>query len=363
MTRPLRWLALTQLAGLLASGCSYHNAMWSAKRHAKDARQLEQHGQTSDARAQWAQAAAKAKAWRTDDAVVLQAEGLAYSGACREADPLIARARASVQDATRRERIDLADAECALAGGNPAPEAALAAPLASKSADRRSRAEFIAGRAAAVRMDYDAATEHFKRSREPGAAARALVSEQQVLIARATWRADLAPIATELARLLRTVRGTEEAGRVVELLTAVMVVAETPAARLRVAEIARDSLHAPALAGQLFLEAAAADSASLYAPKALIAALAVLPERRDSLVALLDSRYAASPYTRVFHGEPSVAYAAAEDALARELGVQGMGGVGGVGGGARSRAVSPPVLFEAPVPGPRGPRFDRPPLQ
>ena len=83
-----------------------------------------------------------------------------------------------------------------------------------------------------------------------------------------------------------------------------------------------------------------------------IAALVVLPERRDSLVALLDSRYAASPYTRVFRGEPSVAYAAAEDSLARELGVPGVG--------ARSTAVSGGVLFDAPVPGPRGPRFDRP---
>ena len=119
MRARLLWIALTQLAGLLASGCSYYNAMWSAKRHASDARQLEQHGQPSDARVQWAQAAAKTRSWRTDDAVVLRAEGLAYSGACRDAADLIAGARAIVQDATRRERIDLADAECALAGGDP----------------------------------------------------------------------------------------------------------------------------------------------------------------------------------------------------------------------------------------------------
>jgi len=353
MTRRLRWIALTQLVGFLTSGCSYYNAMWSAKRHANDARQLEQHGQSSDARAQWAQVAAKAKAWRTDDALVLRTEGLAYSGACRDAADLVARTRASVQDAARRERVDLADAECALAGGDAAhAEAALAAPLASKNADRRSRAEFMAGRAAALRLDYDAATRHFKRSREPGAPGRALVSEQQLRVARATQSVDLTPIASELTRLLRTVSGTEEARRVLDLLTAVMAVAETPAARFRAAEIARDSLHAPALAGQLFVDVVAADSASLYAPKALIAALAVLPERRDSLAALLDSRYAGSPYTRVFHGQPSVAYAAAEDSLARELGVQGVG--------ARTSAGSAGVLFDAPVPGPRGPRFDRP---
>ena len=126
----------------------------------------------------------------------------------------------------------------------------------------------------------------------------------------------------------------------------------TPAARFRAAEIARDSLHASALAGQLFLDAVAADSTSLYAAKALIAALVLLPDRRDSLVALLDSRYAGSPYTRAFHGQPSVAYAAAEDSLARELGVPG--------GGTRDNPVSAGVLFDAPVPGPRGPRLDRP---
>lgn len=353
MNSPRRWIALTQLTGFLASGCSYYNAMWSAKRHATDARQLEQRGQASDARAQWAQAAARTKSWRTEDAVVLRAEGLAYSGACRDAAMPIAQARASVQDATQRERIDLADAECALAEGDPVhAEAVLAVPLASKNADRRSRAEYLAGRAATARRDFAAATTHFQRSREPVAAGRALVNAQQLRLAQATDRAGLTPIATELKRLLRTVSGTEDASRVLDLLTAVMGAAETPAARFRAAEIARDSLHAPALAGRLFLDAVAADSTSIYAPKALIAALDVLPERRDSLVALLDSRYAASPYTRVFHGQPSVAYASAEDSLARELGVQG--------GGARSSAGSAGVLFAAPVPGPRGPRLDRP---
>jgi len=352
MTRTLRWSMAAALAAGLSSGCTYYNAMWSANRHASDARQLERRGQPSDARAQWAQAAARTKAWQTDDALVLRAEGLAYSGACRDAADLLTRARARVQDGTRRERIDLADADCALAGGDPVhAEAVLAAPLASKNADRRSRGEFLAGRAAVLLLNYDAAATHFNRSRELGAAGRGLVSEQQSRVARATRRADLAAIASELTRLLRTVSGTEEAKHVIELLNAVMGDAVTPGTRFRVAEIARDSLHAPALAGQLFLDAAAADSASLYAPKALIAALAVLPERRDSLVALLDAQYPGSPYTRAFHGQPSVAYATAEESLARELGVQG--------GSTRSAEVSA-VPFAAPVPGPRGPRFDPP---
>ena len=350
MTGRRRWTLAAALAAGLSAGCSYRNAMWSAKRHANDARQLERHGEAADARSQWAQAAAKTRSWRTDEAVVLRAEGLAYSGACGDAAALIAEARSTTQDVTRRERIDLADAECALERDEPGQaEAAVAAPLVSKNDDRRSRAEYVAGRAAALHLDFQTATMHFRRSREPGAAGRALVVEQQGLITRATRRADLAPIVTELARLLRTVSGTAEAGRVLEFLTAVEGISENPAARFRAAEIARDSLHAPALAAELFLDAAS-DTASIYAPKALIAALALLPARHDSLAAILDSRYPTSPYTRVFHGEPSIAYAAAEDSLARDLGVQGT----------RNPAISGSVLFDAPVPGPRGPRLDRP---
>src|SRR4026207_309365 len=89
--------------------------------------------------------------------------------------------------------------------------------------------------------------------------------------------------------------------------------------RVRAAERARSSLAAPTLAGALFLEVAGRDTASLYAPKALVAALPLLPEQHDSIVGLLNARYAASPYTRAFYGEPSVAYVAAEDSLAREL--------------------------------------------
>src|SRR2546426_4033203 len=211
MTPRLRWSALALVAGLLGSGCSYRNAMWSAGRHAKDARQLEQRGLPSEARTQGAQAAAKARAWRTDAAVVLRAEGLAYSGAWGAAAEPIARARARVHDATLRERIDLADAECALAGGDPArAEATLAAPLASKNADRRSRAEYVAGRAAALRLDYGAAATHFMRSREPAAAGRGMGAPQQLVIARASRRSDVGPTATQRPRLVTAAGGAKK---------------------------------------------------------------------------------------------------------------------------------------------------------
>lgn len=453
------------------AGCAYYNAMWSAERYAKDARHLEQRGQTSEARSQWALAASKAEDVVTrhprsrwaDDALTLQAEGLARSGACEAAADPIVRVRATAKDVALRERAELADAECALAAGHPIQAAAaLVLPLRSKNDAHRSRAEYLAGQAAALRLDYDAAAAHFARSGEtaarpehvrvllsagrsteaaagldalidpafeieraellgqlavvggPDAASKALdrmlergagrltfteqarllaadadrrfahgewdaaaaryrraalvapaatneagtalVGMQRVAVGRATRRSDLAPIAAELTRLLRTETGTSSAKPLLELVTRAITLPETPGERFRVAELVRDSLGAQALAGQLFLDGEAADTASLYAPKALLSALALLPERRDSIAALLDSRYATSPYTRAFHGEPSVAYAAAEDSLARELGVQiadatvlPAEGWGGARGGGR---------VDLPVPGPRGPRLE-----
>ncbi len=353
MTPTRRWrLPLALLAAGLA-GCASYNALWSAEQHAKDARRLEHLGQMSEARTQWAQVVAKAKRVPTDQGLVLQVEGLARSDACQDIGAPLAQARAKVTDQVSRERIELAAAECAVAAGDPArADAALAAPLESGNAERRSRAEYLAGRAAVERSDYEGAILHFNRSRVPGAAGRALVGQQRTRITRAAQRSDLRPIAAEFDRLIHTAGGTEDAGQLLALLTQVQAVAETPGARFHTAELARDSLQASALAGQLFLETAAVDTGSLFAPKALIAALALLPERRDSIIALLDSRYAASPYTRAFHGDASLAYAAAEDSLAREMGMRVT----------RTPTVPPGVRLEvpAPTPGRRGPPVDRP---
>ena len=353
----MTWRGVVSLAaGVLATGCAYYNAMWSAERHASEARRLEQRGQASEARAEWTQAASKAEAvtlrhprsrW-ADDALVLQAEALVRSGACRDAAAPLARARANVKDPALRERADLAAAECAIGAGSALEaEAALISPLASSDAERRSRAEYLAGQAATLRSDFDAANAHFSRSREGAALGRARVGQQRLLISRARTRADLAPIAAELTRLVRTEHEADEATHLLGLLTQLMAVAETPAARFHLAELARDSLQAPALAGQMFLDLAGGDAGSTYAPKALIAALVLTPDKHDSIVAVLDSRYAASPYTRAFHGESSVAYTAAEDSLAGALAVAGprvASALGGVryGGG-------------APRPGPKGP--------
>ena len=351
----MTWRGLVSVAaGVLASGCAYYNAMWSAEHHASEARRLEQRGQASEARAEWTQAASKAEAvtlrhprsrW-ADDALVLQAEALVRSGACRDAAGPLARARANVKDLALRERADLAAAQCAIGAGSALDaEAALIAPLESSNSERRSRAEYLAGQAATQRSDYDAAIAHFGRSREGAALGRALVGQQRLLITRARTRADLTPIAADLNRLVRAEHCADEATHLLGLLMQVMAAAETPAARLHIAEVARDSLQAPALAGQMFLDAAGGDAGSLYAPKALIAALVLTPDKHDSIVAVLDSRYAASPYTRVFHGESSVSYTAAEDSLAR---VQGVGTAPSIRRPLEAR-------FGAPRPGPRGP--------
>jgi hypothetical protein len=115
----------------------------------------------------------------------------------------------------------------------------------------------------------------------------------------------------------------------------------------RAAELAGDSLRAPQLAENLLLEFATEQPASLFAPKALVAAATLSVERRDSLFAVLDASYGASPYTLALRGDPSPGYAAAEDSLARTLGIA-LAQVSAV-------AVS---LVAPPVPGPRGPSLD-----
>ena len=120
--------------------------------------------------------------------------------------------------------------------------------------------------------------------------------------------------------------------------------------RFQLAEAVRDSLGAPRLAARLFLRFASERPRALFAPKALVAAAALWPERRDSIRAVLDSAYAGSPYTLALRGEPSPAFAAAEDSLARALGLT---------------VARPTVLLASrvppPVTGPRGPLLDGPP--
>jgi hypothetical protein len=118
----------------------------------------------------------------------------------------------------------------------------------------------------------------------------------------------------------------------------------------RAAELARDSLEAPMLAAWLFLRFAASHPASLFAPKALIAAGQLRPEAVDSVGKVLRSTYAGSPYTLAFHGAASPAFRAAEDSLAIAFGVTRPVMLGTVAG----------TRIAAPRPGPRGPELEPP---
>ena len=86
----------------------------------------------------------------------------------------------------------------------------------------------------------------------------------------------------------------------------------------------------------------------MFAPKALLAAAGLAPERADSLVGVLQSAYAASPYTLALAGATSPGYAAVEDSLARALGVTLV----------PAEQPFAPTRILPPAPGPRGPPLD-----
>jgi hypothetical protein len=81
------------------------------------------------------------------------------------------------------------------------------------------------------------------------------------------------------------------------------------------AEAARDSLLAPALATALFLRLIEDWPASPYAPKALLAAGHLDPDRAEAFRTRLDSLYPDSPYLAVARGQDAPGYRVLEDSL------------------------------------------------
>jgi len=163
-------------------------------------------------------------------------------------------------------------------------------------------------------------------------------------------------VAARLAVLTRSIGGTSlgEAREVARRIQDAEHDDTSEVVGFHAAEWARDSLEAPALAAALFRRFAARHPTSLFAPKALIAAVQIQPETVDSVDAVLRSRYAESPYTLAFHGAMSPAFQATEDSLAVALGV------------ARSLVLAAwaptEVRIAAPRTGPRGPELDPPPV-
>ncbi len=193
---------------------------------------------------------------------------------------------------------------------------------------------------------YAAATALVPDSAEGG---RARVRTLQLQANAAARVEDLATSRAALEQLQQGGgAGALDARALLQLIARVVAPGESDADRFRAAELARDSLGAPRLAANLYLDFARSHPASLFAPKAIVAALLLAPTEADSLLAALDSVYSASPYTQALHGQASPAFAAAEDSLALALGVS---------------APPPPVRAlgsrtAAPVPGQRGPGLE-----
>ena len=180
---------------------------------------------------------------------------------------------------------------------------------------------------------------------------RAVVRRLRIEAARAASVADLQGVQARLDHLVRAGgpgAATADVRALQELLRRVLDAADWDSGLpFQPAELAQDSLRAPLLAASMFLTFARARPASLFAPKALLAAAALAPDQRDSVVGVLQTAYASSPYARALRGEPSPAYSAAEDSLARAL-----------GGGLERPGAFSGSLVAPPVPGPRGPPFD-----
>jgi len=174
-------------------------------------------------------------------------------------------------------------------------------------------------------------------------AAAAAVRDVRTRTARVADLEELAALRQELEAVPR-----EDARTLSRTIGAVLDPPGGEAGQFRAAEQARDSLGASVLAGQLLLRFVADHPQSLFAPKALVAALALLPDQGDSLMAVLHATYAQSPYTLALHGEPGPAFSVLEDSLAQALGL------------ASSLVAVAVPRVASPLPGPRGPALDPP---
>lgn len=157
-----------------------------------------------------------------------------------------------------------------------------------------------------------------------GFAERARLALTRQRLASVSSPQELRAVAGELDQRIAA-RGTAaaEAAQLREQVTRVLTAADSAAAGgaqadLRLflaAESARDSLAAPRLAGSLFRAIVETMPESPYAPKAILAAKVLDPEWGESALALLEGRYALSPYVAMLRGEEPYGYQELEDSL------------------------------------------------
>ena len=135
---------------------------------------------------------------------------------------------------------------------------------------------------------------------------------------------ELRPFMAELqARAASRTTAASEAGIVRAFVSQVLSAADSAnagAARADLqlflaAETARDSLAAPALGASLFRTIVERLPDSPYAPKAILAGHALDPVWGESVLPLLEERYALSPYVAFARGEEPYGYRELEDSL------------------------------------------------
>ncbi len=132
---------------------------------------------------------------------------------------------------------------------------------------------------------------------------------------------ELAPIRNDLLPAIADGRARSllQALKTIDVLTERARVTSQPLVLFAAAELARDELHAPALATRLFLTYSETAPQSAWTPKALLAASALDPARATELRTRMEA-YTDNPYVAVLQGrEAADAYQAAEERLASAL--------------------------------------------
>jgi len=135
---------------------------------------------------------------------------------------------------------------------------------------------------------------------------------------------ELRPFTAQLqAHAASRTTAASEAGIVLAFVSQVLSASDSAAAGAApadlqlflAAETARDSLAAPALAVSLFRTLVERLPDSPYAPKAILAGHALDPVWGESVLPLLEERYALSPYVALVRGEEPYGYRELEDSL------------------------------------------------
>ena len=180
----------------------------------------------------------------------------------------------------------------------------------------------------------------------------ARVARLQARAARAESLDSLAAVSTDLAPLTQHGSGVGAARRLQQILEQLGGKDSSVAGMFRRGELARDSLQAPPLAAALLIGFAQQHPTSLFAPKAIVAAIPLVPDRSDSLTHVLQGTYRTSPYTLALNGASSPGYTQAEDSLARLFGIRARQ--------TRTAGLAGEMRWAAPPTGPRGPLLDPP---